>query len=230
MHPGSHASGGLRGDFACQPYLSCYFDRCWCSIPAGYLAYDANSIEFHIVVSAALESNCPFTPLNPKTATISRDTERYLSLVVPPDKVVAESLAKSATHHIARAELLLVCGDQHIPDGWQALNSIADCGIGRDASFDVLNIQRNMEYFVLLLSTSSTTSLPKGVPHTNTSWASITINVGDVIKIDSSRVSYDHGPIFHVFGVNFWTVFYSTVHIAKQTNLSRQGSSISCSV
>ena len=177
------------------------------------LAYVANGIEFHIIMRAALELNCPFAPLNPKTVENAKETKHYLNVLKPavvlvPDRVISQSIIRSAPTEIERAKILLVYDGDCVTERWKDICSFVKNTSGSNSAIDSLQVKRNMEDVVLILFTSGTTSLPKGVPHSNTSLATIFINTHEVMKLDSSRVSGNHAPLSHGLGIIFFGMFH----------------------
>jgi acyl-coenzyme A synthetase/AMP-(fatty) acid ligase len=184
------------------------------SIPGDViLAYVANGIEFHIIMRAALELNCPFAPLNPKTVENAKETKHYLNVLKPavvmvPDRVISQSIIQSAPTEIERAKILLVYDGVCVTERWKDICSFVKNTSGSNSAIDSLQVKRNTEDVVLILFTSGTTSLPKGVPHSNTSLATIFINTHEVMKLDSSRVSGNHAPLSHGLGIIFFGMFH----------------------
>jgi acyl-CoA synthetase (AMP-forming)/AMP-acid ligase II len=177
------------------------------------LAYVANGIEFHIIMRAALELNCPFAPLNPKTVENAKETKHYLNVLKPavvmvPDRLISQSIIQSAPTEIERAKVLLVYDGDCVTERWQDICSFVKNTSGGNSAIDSLQAKRNMEDVILILFTSGTTSLPKGVPHSNTSLATIFINTHEVMKLDYSRVCGNHAPLSHGLGIIFFGMFH----------------------
>ncbi|KAF4632901.1 hypothetical protein G7Y89_g5223 [Cudoniella acicularis] len=187
------------------------------------LAYVGNGIEFHIIARAAFELNCPFAPVNPKTAENAKETKHYLNVLKPavvivPDRAVAQSTMKAAASEIEQAKILLAYDGEWAAEGWQDIcafvtNYSASSEASSDASSssaetDSLIVNREMEDVVLILFTSGTTSLPKGVPHTNTSLATIFINSHEAMNLDSARVCGNHAPVSHGLGILFYGMYH----------------------
>ncbi|KAK4542343.1 hypothetical protein LTR36_006799 [Oleoguttula mirabilis] len=66
--------------------------------------------------------------------------------------------------------------------------------------------QHTPDDIILLLSTSGTTSLPKGCPLSSRNLVSAAFGMGEVFEIDQHSVALNHMPLSHVFG------FYFIVH------------------
>lgn len=129
-------------------------------------AYVTCGIEFHIIARAALELNCPFSPLNPKTTKNEKETQHYFSILKPavvvvPDKATSENLAKSTPESIKQAQVLLVCnglGD-HAKNKWQDFCTFVAASESSPQVFESLKIERKMDDVVLVMFTSGTTSM-----------------------------------------------------------------------
>lgn len=135
-------------------------------------AYVACGVEFHILVRAALELNCPFAPLDPRSAANGKETNHFFEILEPEvvvvlDEITAEHLTRSVPDKLERARVLLVCGKgQPLEGKWQDLSEFVE---GAEKGFELGKIERKMDDVALVVFTSGTTSLSKGVPHTNRS-------------------------------------------------------------
>ena len=174
-------------------------------------AFVTNGVEFHIALRAALELNCIFAPLNPKTAFNAAETKHTLELLEPNVVLVEEaSIAKKledSSYEIMKTVsvklLSPVAGEMEAAlSGWRKLTTFVEAAKD-DGILERLNIVRKEDDVILVLMTSGTTSLPKGCPHTNRSLGAMGMAYVQNADFDNTRVSCCHVPVFHVFGIAY---------------------------
>jgi hypothetical protein len=82
-----------------------------------------------------------------------------------------------------------------------------------DTKRDDDSSERGPDDIILLLSTSGTTSLPKGCPLSNRNLVSAAFGMGEVFEIDKDSVALNHMPLSHGMSIYF-SPHYGSVAIA----------------
>lgn len=168
------------------------------------VAFLANCIEFHITFRAALELNCAFAPINPRSVGSAEEVQNIYDVVKPAvvlaeDLVLATKLEKLAPESTNKLHLRLVANpddDVGLLRGWQSMAAFMKPSDNTNG-LRGLEITRDENDVVLIFMTSGTTSLPKGCPHTN---RSITTGVRAYLMAacyDESRSVCGHLPSSH---------------------------------
>lgn len=182
------------------------------------VAFVNNGVEWHIMLRAALELNCLFAPLIPKMA-LNKEEARHMMAMLQPnvlllqDSNIAEKLELNAPDSFAQAQIKLFSnGGQEknaVPQGWQDLALFVNSSVN-DNLLQALDITRKADDVVFFLTTSGTTSLPKGCPYTNYMTASSVIAFMDHCEIarDPNRVSLCHSPTSHLMGGVAYTMAF----------------------
>lgn len=164
------------------------------------VAFLETGIEFHIMMRAALELNCPFAPLNPKCVGNSREVKHYIDLLQPAvilasSAKIAQGVEKAAPDGVAKALVRLICADSS--QGWQELGNFVEMNLGSEEMVAALKIERSKDDVVLILFTSGTTGLPKGCPYTNLSWGTLIQAVADAFDPIENSINCHHVAVFH---------------------------------
>lgn len=179
------------------------------------VAFLSNCIEFHIVLRAALELNCPFAPMNPRSIGSSEEIRNIYnvvkpSMVIAEDSATASKLVKLDSKSASKLHLRLIanCGDDDkLPEKWEKINDFLK-PLENESMFDGVEISRKEKDVILVLMTSGTTSLPKGCPHTNESLTSIFRGYQYGACFDKDRVVCGHLPPSH-------SKFWFNVHLSS---------------
>ncbi|KAG9243562.1 hypothetical protein BJ878DRAFT_568345 [Calycina marina] len=171
-------------------------------------AFVENSIESQILFRASLELNCPVALLNPKSTSNHRELVHLFEVLQPavvmvPNLSIAKILEEVVPEAVQGASLKLVCAIDESSEEWQNFGSFLQGGSGSEQRLYGLNIVRKPEDVVVILFTSGTTSLPKGVPHSNNSLTSILLSNAQASGLTETNISVSHSPFYHMFGLVF---------------------------
>lgn len=159
-----------------------------------------NSIEFFDLFFATCKLGAIVAPFNYR---LSPDELGYLKGDVDPDLFVYEgvfegSAAKLSLDGISAVRVGEPEGDDHIEaDDWASFY---------ENSTDEVEVAKGFEDPTVLLYTSGSTGRPKGVPlsHKNLFFSSVSYIVDT--ELDSDDVTVTSSPIFHVGGLNIFTL------------------------
>ncbi|CAG8957904.1 hypothetical protein HYFRA_00000245 [Hymenoscyphus fraxineus] len=169
-------------------------------------AFVENSIEAQILFRASLELNCQIALLNPKSTSNPRELVHLFEVLQPgavmvPNLSIAKILEEVLPEAVKGASLKLVCAINERSGEWQNFGSFLEGGSGSAQSLDGLKIERKPEDVIVILFTSGTTSLPKGVPHSNSSLTSILLSNVQAAELVETSISVSHSPFYHMFGL-----------------------------
>jgi acyl-CoA synthetase (AMP-forming)/AMP-acid ligase II len=175
--------------------------------PGSKVAFIAGSgVEYHIALRACLELRCVFAPMNVNVVERDKEFEHLLS-IVDPSVVIAQSaaIATKVDKALSKVPQLRFVLDQAV-DGEQGQATWTNLGRylasetpksnGVMAEDDSAS-KRGPDDIILLLSTSGTTSLPKGCPLSNRNLVSAAFGMGEVFEIDKDSVALNHMPLSH---------------------------------
>ena len=161
-----------------------------------------NNIESQILFRAGLELNCPIALLNPRSTSNHRELLHMFEVlrpgvVVVPNPGIAKIIDEVVPEAMKDVALKLICAGNDGSNHWQGLGVFLEASLTSNEAIAGLNIERKAEDVILIFFTSGTTSLPKGVPHTNNSWASILLGNPQGFGISDTSISCSHLPFFH---------------------------------
>jgi acyl-CoA synthetase (AMP-forming)/AMP-acid ligase II len=187
-HAGSELAKRLRAD-AIQP--------------GARVAFVAGScVEYHIVLRACLELRCIFAPMN--VNVVEREKElRHLLSIVDPSVVIVQSadIAIKVNKALFKDPQLRFVLDRAEKEGtWTSLERYLASETPQSdgvMSEDDDASKRGPDDIILLLSTSGTTSLPKGCPLSSRNLVSAAFGMGEVFEIDKDSVALNHMPLSH---------------------------------
>lgn len=175
--------------------------------PGTNVAFVAGSgVEYHIVLRACLELRCVFAPMNVNVVEREKEFQHLLS-IIDPSVVIAQSvdIATTVDRALPKGCKLRFTLDQAVDgeQGQRAWNNLErylasktpqDDWVMRDGA-DAS--ERDPDDIILLLSTSGTTSLPKGCPLSSRNLVSAAFGMGEVFEIDGASVALNHMPLSH---------------------------------
>ncbi|MFD6821999.1 AMP-binding protein [Streptomyces sp. NPDC060085] len=165
-----------------------------------------NSSAFFVTMLAAFRIGAVFVPINFRLAEpeLQAVLERSGTKVLVCEEGHRTSVEKVRTR-TAVERFLLVDDDPEVPtagaDGWESWSALIN------AAVPVPNIMmREANDLAVLMFTSGTTGLPKGVglTHGNIWWNSVNVE----LRLDTRRgdVTYAAAPLFHIGALNSFTL------------------------
>jgi len=168
-------------------------------------AFLTNGIQFHIIFRACLELKLIFAPLHPSTVTHGEEVKHLFSIVQPTVVItqtsdLATKVQETAPDKVNSVDLRLVCDstDYSAPSGWGKFDDFVehnDNSVGEEVN--ELDLEQNPDDVVLILTTSGTTSLPKGCPITNRSLTTMAISNVLCFNFEESSAICGHLPVNH---------------------------------
>lgn len=152
--------------------------------------------EFHMVLRAAVKLNCPFTPMNLRSAQNAQEIRHMLTLsdakaVIVEDATLALHLEKNVPDLMREMQVKVMAGSEATVDSYVSLNELVS-EAARDEDFQARSqaldkIDRQLDDTVFIWFTSGTTSLPKAAPHTNKTLTANMRSWGEAFKLDDTR-------------------------------------------
>nr|XP_023908644.1 nonribosomal peptide synthetase vlms-like [Quercus suber]POF15630.1 putative acyl-coa synthetase yngi [Quercus suber] len=181
-------------------------------------AFLHNGVQHIIGLWAAALLGCAYVPINAVFASMSKDCQHMLgvaeaNVLMAWDGKVAQDLEKAAGAELMKSMLAkVVCdhqeeGSSAMSAGWMSLEDILAPGVEKKAIPPAEEINVELDDTVLVIFTSGTTSLPKGVRQTNRSLVSAMLSAAQALRLDSTNRSCNSLPFFHIFGI-IQTLFY----------------------
>ena len=137
-----------------------------------------NGIEFIMTFWAAHKLGCPFVPINPRTLMNAEEAAHMLRLAEVSIVVVQDDQTATRVDALPREadldQVKIVISHTRPDPSWVTFASLTHAdNVTSSTTFDVTTENET----VTVLFTSGTTSLPKGVPHTNTTLNSFCENL-----------------------------------------------------
>jgi fatty-acyl-CoA synthase len=159
-----------------------------------------NSIEFFDLFFAACKLGAVVAPLNYRLSPNELD---YLLADVDPELFVYEGVFEETVADLSLADSSAV--RIGTPDG-DARVEVTDWEAFYEYEADEVDVAEGFEDPAVLLYTSGSTGRPKGVPlsHKNLFFSSVSYIVDT--ELDSGDVTVTSSPIFHVGGLNIFTL------------------------
>jgi fatty-acyl-CoA synthase len=167
-----------------------------------------NSPAFLVTMLAAFRLGAVFVPVNfrlagPELEHVLQLSGATLAVVEEGHRAVAESIQSST----ALKRFLLVDDDPEVPASgapapyWESWSTLL-----AEASPSIRRMPRTFDEPALLLFTSGTTGLPKGVvlSHGNVWWNSVNVD----LRLDTQRGDVTHvaAPLFHIGALNSFAI------------------------
>ncbi len=200
------------------------------------MAFVNNCAEFHVLWWAARELNCPFATFLPRVASSKEEARHLLEMISPSvilaqEATVVEKLEAIAPETMGSVKIKLFSPsstEETVPKHWFDLEAFTTGGLEKSLKeLESVQIERRLEDVILILTTSGTTSLPKGCAHTNFTICSFIQSFIANEEPSPSDASLVHIPVAYSFGLLYAIAFFTSgLKVVHPSYLFSPGSSL----